>query len=135
MQVHEVMTSSPLSVSIRTSIRQAWEALESQDVRHLPVINEDRELVGMLSDRDFRGRPPGPLTDVLGPGQPSASAPVAAIMTAEPFAVEQDDSIQDVIELMVENKIGAVPVTTPEGHVIGIVSYLDLLRKLGPQLE
>jgi CBS domain-containing protein len=135
MQVHEVMTSSPFSVTTRTTVRQAWEALQSQDVRHLPVINEERELVGMLSDRDFRAPPPGATGELLGSSGPSPNAPVAAIMTGAPLAVGQDDDVEQVIGLMLENKIGAVPVTTPEGHVIGIVSYLDLLRKLGSQLD
>jgi CBS domain-containing protein len=73
MQVYRVLTSSPLSVSIRISVRPTWEALQSQNVGHLPVVDEHRELVGMLSDRNFRA-PPGPISDVLGGAGPSPNA-------------------------------------------------------------
>lgn len=135
MQVHELMTTSPVSIDTRTTISEAWEALQALEVRHLPVINEDRELVGIVSDRDF-GTAPSPrlMTELLGEREASPRSPVTAIMTAEPLAVEQDAEVDEVIDLMLENKVGAIPVVTPENQVIGIVSYLDILRKLGAQL-
>ena len=127
MQVHEIMTTGAVSVRVRTTVGEAWEALQSLDVRHLPVIDENRELVGIVSDRDF-GAPPAPalMTKLVGSSGPSPDAPVTSIMTAAPLSVEQDAEVGEVIETMLENKIGAVPVVTPEGGVI--VSYLDVLR-------
>lgn len=135
MQVHEVMTASPTSIGTRATVGEAWDALQSLAVRHLPIVNHDRELVGIVSDRDFAAPPvPALMTKLLGQAPPPLDAPVTTIMTAEPLCVEQDDDVDEVIDLMVENKVGAIPVVTPEGQVIGIVSYLDLLRKLGGRL-
>lgn len=132
MNVYELMTPTPVSVTTRTTIRQAWDALQSLDVRHLPVVNEDRELVGIVSDRDF-GAPPAPpaMEQLLGSPRRSPDAPVATIMTGAPLSVEPDDDLAEVIDLMLENKVGAVPVVSPEGRVVGIVSYLDILRRVG----
>ena len=129
-------TTSPVSIDTRTTVSEAWDALQALEVRHLPVINEDRELVGIVSDRDF-GTAPSPrlMTELLGESEPSPRSPVTTIMTAEPLAVEQDAEVDEVIDLMLENKVGAIPVVTPENQVIGIVSYLDILRKLGAQLS
>lgn len=136
MQVHEIMTTSPLSIGLRTSVGEAWETLRTLDVRHLPVINEERELVGIVSERDFAVAPVPPLmSELVGATALSLRAPVSTIMTGDPLCVEQDAEVGEVIDLMVDNKVGAIPVVTPEGKVIGIVSYLDVLRKLADTLS
>jgi len=131
MQVNEVMTPAPTVVRESTSVGEAWEMLRSLDVRHLPVVNEDRELVGILSDRDLREPPPPPLmTELLGVQPTPLEAPVATVMSASPISVDEEDDLDDVVDIMLENKIGAVPVVDPDGKVVGIVSYLDVLRTL-----
>jgi acetoin utilization protein AcuB len=136
MIVQELMTTRPVSVSAETPISQAWEMLRDLDVRHLPVVNQDRELVGILSDRDLAVAPLPPLeTELLGPDRLRLEQPVSTIMTADVLAVEAEDDVREAIEVMVENKVGAVPVVDPERHVVGIISYLDVLRSLGPSLE
>ena len=59
MQIEEIMTASPLTVRESTTIGQAREMLRTLDIRHLPVVNADGELVGIVSDRDF-ATPPSP---------------------------------------------------------------------------
>ena len=124
------MTRSPRTIGTATTIGDAWDVLRSLEVRHLPVVNDDGELVGIVSDRDFAS-PPGPplMNELLGPGAPSFDAPVATIMTGAPLAVEPGDAVEDAIDLIIENKVGAVPVVGPDGEVVGIVSYLDILRQ------
>ena len=51
-------------------------------------------------------------------------------MTAEPISVDCADEVEDAIDVMIENKLGAVPVVGLEGEVVGIVSYLDILRAM-----
>jgi CBS domain-containing protein len=137
MTVREVMTKTPLSVNTRTTVAQAWEVLQSMDVRHLPVVNEDRELVGIVSDRDF-GTTPWPnleMNQVFGPRRIRLEQPVTAIMSADVISTDPDADLRDVVDLLLDNKIGAVPVTSPEGHVVGIVSYLDVLRAFEDSLS
>ena len=55
MKVHELMTPTPLSVDARATIGQAWEAIQSLDVRHLPVLNDGVREVG--ADLDQPNRP------------------------------------------------------------------------------
>lgn len=123
------MTAPPVVVREDASIGEAWNLLRALDIRHLPVVNADRELVGIVSDRDFTAPPTSPaLAELLGNQNASLTAPVSSIMTGAPMSVEQDDDVREAMELMVESKVGALPVVSPDGNVVGIVSYLDVLR-------
>ena len=127
--IDEIMTTAPVVVRESASIGEAWDLLRTLDIRHLPVVNSDRELVGILSDRDFVTPPAPPLmSELIGNRTASLDAPVSSIMTGAPISIDRDDDVRDAMELMVEHKIGAVPVVGPEGQVVGIVSYLDVLR-------
>jgi acetoin utilization protein AcuB len=129
MQVLEVMSDEPVLVSDTATLEDAWELLQNLDVRHLPVVNGARELVGVLSDRDFAARPrPNPETEIVGPSRLEMDRPVVTIMSSNVLSVTPEDEVEEVIDLMLDNKIGSVPVINPEGRVVGIVSYLDLLR-------
>jgi acetoin utilization protein AcuB len=131
MSIADLMTRSPVVIPENTSIARAWEMLRELDVRHMPVVNADGELSGMLSDRDF-GRPPAPplMNDLLGAPMAQLDAPVSSIMSAAPVAVADDVEVRDVVDIMIEHKVGAVPVVDPQAHVIGIISYVDVLRTL-----
>ena len=63
-------------------------------------------------------------------------APVVTVMRSDVIFVEPDTDVKDVVELLIENKIGAVPVIRPDTReVVGIVSYIDALRALRDLLE
>lgn len=133
MKVGEVMTVSPVTIREDTSIGDAWELLRTRDVRHLPVVNSDDELVGIVSDRDFATPPIPPLeAELLGAHSASLDAPVSTIMTGAPISADPEDDLEEAIAAMIENKVGAIPVVLPEGGVVGIISYLDVLRALRP---
>lgn len=129
MNIDEIMTTRPVSIPSSASIAEAWEVLQRLEVRHLPVVNEDSELVGILSDRDFGVRPrPALMTNLLGPDSLPLDDAVTTIMSADVLSVTPGDDVSDAAELMIENKIGALPVVDPDRRVVGIVSYLDALR-------
>ena len=112
------MTKRPVFIGEKARIREAMDVLQSLEIRHLPVVNDEREVVGMLSDRDLRevrsDRMDGRVTE---------------IMSTNVFSVEEEDDIEDAVELMLDNKIGAVPVVDGEGALVGIISYVDVLRE------
>jgi acetoin utilization protein AcuB len=131
MQVSEIMTSDPVAVSLAASIGQAWDLLRKAEIRHLPVVSSDGVLIGIVSDRDFGVAPVSLLIDdILARPRVYLEAPIATIMTASPMAVQADAPVADVVQMMVEERIGAVPVVERDGKLIGIVSYLDILRNI-----
>ncbi|MFO0615381.1 MAG: CBS domain-containing protein [Polyangiaceae bacterium] len=118
----QVMTTPVVSIVVTATTGEALELLRTLDVRHLPVVNADDELVGMLSDRDLE--PTRDATDAV------RTASVSAVMSGNPLSVTVEADASEIVDLMVEHKIGAVPVVEPDGTLVGIVSYLDLLRRL-----
>ncbi|MFO0547201.1 MAG: CBS domain-containing protein [Polyangiaceae bacterium] len=128
----DVMTENPRTIRSSDSLAMALDALQSMQVRHLPVVDEDDNLVGILSDRDL-----GSLVRLFIEGAdaedlaaPLNSRTVAELMSADVLSVSPDTSTNAIVELMLEERIGAVPVVDGDGAVVGIVSYVDILRSL-----
>jgi acetoin utilization protein AcuB len=132
MNASELMTEHPQTIRAGATVAEAIEILQAMDIRHLPVLDEDDNLVGMLSDRDI-----GPLmktyfealdTDAM--IVPFAQRRVAELMSPNVICVDGDTDVREVVEAMLEQRIGAVPVVDGEGTVTGIISYVDVLRNL-----
>lgn len=130
MVAEDLMSTSPFVVSVTETTRRVMVKLMESDVRHLPVVDEGR-LVGMVSDRDLRR-----LLDLmfgLAPatraGRDELEQPISVLMSGDVLSVNPDSEVEEVIDLMIEHKIGAVPVTEPGSHkLLGIISYVDILR-------
>lgn len=132
LTARDLMTEAPATVGPTSTVRKAVEILQALDVRHLPVVNEDRELVGMLSDRDLRTLS---IPCFVGPEhvanlRAALDARVTSFMNSDVLSVEEDADAAEVVDLMLDHKIGAVPVTNAEGMLVGIISYMDILRAM-----
>lgn len=130
MLAHDVMTTNPRAVDVAATVRDVLEVLDKLDVRHVPVINAQREVVGMLSDRDLQGALDAAIA-TRATGKPAVllDEPVTRFMTGGPVTVEEDEELSEVVDAMVEHRIGAVPVVDADGVLVGIVSYVDVLRE------
>lgn len=137
MLVRDAMTEGPLTVEPTTAVSEVVEALQTVDFRHLPVV-ERGALVGMISDRDLRGLLLPQLVDEAALGQIKAryAAPVSELMSSGVITTHAEASMQEAAALMVENSVGALPVVEPSsGNLVGIISYVDILRHLGELLD
>jgi len=121
MVVEEIMTADPKTLRSTSSIRNAVSILFELDVRHLPIV-DGKELVGIVSDRDLR--------ECLVPATgPSLSKPVSSIMQTDVISVTPETEVSEAVDLMVEQKVGALPVVRPGSQeLVGILSYVDVLR-------
>lgn len=104
------------TVTSDTTLGEAGELLRAMDVRHLPVVQDER-VVGMLSDRDLR-RAQGT--------NRGADTPVGEVMSSDVSVIEPEKPLSFAAELMLARRIGAVPVVD-DGRLIGIVTLTDLL--------
>jgi acetoin utilization protein AcuB len=118
----QLMTKNPASIRVTATARRALALLHELDVRHLPVVNDDNELVGMLSDRDFART-----TNLDGR--------VGDLMSSNVLSLTLDSELTDILELMLTHKIGALPVINGDNALVGIVSYIDVLRELHRTLK
>ncbi len=130
MVVQEVMTEDPVTVQSSTPIRKVIATLFESDFRHLPIVDGD-QLVGIVSDRDLRAFLAPTMLELEKPEevQKRLSQPVSGVMNADVVSVTPETDLSEVIEQMIDQKVGAVPVVRPgTDELVGIVSYIDVLR-------
>ena len=136
MQVSDIMTTGSVTVGAHATVAHARALLLTLGVRQVPVVDDRRRLVGMVSDRTL-SPPPRAATEGAdaAPAQaPPADAPVAGLMSHRAHLfVDEDDDLDAAMALMMEHDVSVVPVVDPHVKVVGIVSYLDVVRSL--QLE
>jgi acetoin utilization protein AcuB len=121
------MTSNPLTISSSETVGQADDLMSENRIRQLPVVRE-HELVGIVTDRDMRS-----FLDAAIPTDPQArekalATEVQEIMTTNPLALSPNDDLQEAVELLIEEKIGGIPVVDEVEGLVGIVTYVDVLR-------
>lgn len=128
----ELMTENPRTVRVVDSIGEAVEVLQTMEFRHLPVVDEQGELVGMLSDRDLRALevPYRQDAETVATVLQKARMPVSTMMSSNVVTIGPDADVAEIMEIMIENKIGAILVVDGEGALVGIVSYMDVFRGL-----
>jgi acetoin utilization protein AcuB len=130
MIVEEVMSRDPYAAAVTNTVRQVLRILTEADVRHVPVV-ENHALVGIVSDRDLRALSPGALAEFAQQAEieRALSQPIANLMNTDVVYVRAEDELVDAVDLMIDHKIGAVPVVEVDNmKLVGIVSYVDVLR-------
>jgi acetoin utilization protein AcuB len=117
------------------SVAEAIGLLYELDVRHLPVVRGS-ELVGIVSDRDLRAFIEPNDDDAIEAMDDARSASIGSFMNTDPVKVDPETNVRDVVDLMLLHRVGAIPVCDLDtGDLLGIVSYVDLLRVLQETLE
>jgi len=122
------MTAVPISVAPDLNVIDARQKMVERRIRHLVVIEHDR-LVGMVTDRDIRLNLPSPATSlsVWEVNYLLARLMVGEIMTKAVIVVEPDQNAGTAARIMVDHKIGALPVMDG-GRLVGIVTESDFVR-------
>lgn len=132
MNAADLMTGTVRTIRPDETVAAAMDLLSASEARHLPVVNDEGALLGIVSDRDVLGWLGRQDDDAARLAQMAASSParskVSEIMTRDPITAGIDTDIEDVVELLLEHRVGALPVVDDDGKVLGILSYVDVLR-------
>ena len=126
IKIVDIMTKTPLTVTPRDTIGQADEIMAENKIRQLPVVNGS-ELRGIITDRDIRSFLSGSLRETA-TRETALNANVGDVMTTEPITLAPDDGLEDAVELLIDEKIGGIPVVDKPEGLIGIITYVDVLR-------
>jgi acetoin utilization protein AcuB len=127
----DVMTAAPVVVREDDDLLDAVARMLKRGVRHLPVIDGEGRVVGMLSDRDVRSAVGDPTrVDLEDVGGRIESLKVSHAMTAPPLVARQDEPLPAIARHFLDWRVGALPVLDDEDHIVGIISYLDLLDRV-----
>lgn len=125
----EPMTRKVFVVSPDISLSAAWDLMCRERFRHLPVVS-GQTLVGILSDRDILVRATMEGGSISVPDTPAGEA-----ATPWPHVCEPNTDVTDVVRMMIERKIDAVPVVSDSNQLVGLVTSTDLLLLLIPLEE
>ncbi len=134
MNVVDVMTKDPVTVTPEDSLLTATRLLKEHPFKHLPVISGDSRLVGVVTDRDLKRASASDATtlEVHELLYLLDRLQVAKIMTRDTVTVGPDESIQHAARLMIDKHVGCLPVMR-DNRLVGIVTRDDLLKLLAEQ--
>jgi len=131
MFVIESMKTDLVAVRPTTKLADAKALMQDGNFRHLPVVDENDKLVGIITDRDMRDAHPSSLLDKEAYQltlEKVMQHSVEEIMTKDPLTIAPYYTIQDTLLMMGKKKVGALPVIDEKGRLKGIMSTRDLLR-------
>jgi acetoin utilization protein AcuB len=128
MYIHRIMKKVQVVIAPESTVAEARSLLLRSGVRHVPVVDEQGALVGMLSDRDLDAPPSTTTSD--GQGSSARQAAVSEVMARAPLTAAPEAEPEEALDLMLEYGIGALPVVSGQGWLLGILSYDDLLSTM-----
>jgi acetoin utilization protein AcuB len=122
------MTVPPITTGPDTLVVEARQLMSNRRIRHL-LVTDGPKLLGIITDRDMRLNLPSPATSlsVWDINYVLARMTVASVMTKSVITVESGRDALVAAHLMLDHKIGALPVVEA-GSVVGIITETDLLR-------
>lgn len=127
--VKDIMKQPVLTLGRNDRLSVAEDLLQQERIRHIPVLDDDGKLCGIVTQRDlFRGA----LLRALGYGSRLAdklfeSLPIKEAMTDEVISTSPETPVSDAARLMLKHKIGCLPVTE-DGTLVGIVTETDFIE-------
>lgn len=133
MHVSELMSRDVVTVGPSDSCLEAVTRMHRSRVRHLPVVNHEGALVGVVTDRDLRHHLFAPhvfknvgtiAVDVI-----LKAVPVSEVMSSPVMSVPAKADFVEAARIMLEDKIGSLPVVEG-GRVVGMVTETDVLRHI-----
>ncbi|HEY3133652.1 MAG TPA: CBS domain-containing protein [Gemmatimonadaceae bacterium] len=123
MRARDIMTRDPQCCRREDTARRAAEVMRDSDCGVIPVIDEARRVIGIVTDRDLaiRGIAAG-----KGP-----EARLADLMTPMPKTCSADDDLRDVERKMAEFQVRRIPIVDAGGRCLGIIAQADIARAAG----
>ena len=126
MQVENYMTPAPVTVRDDADYWKASEIMQEKDLHHIPVIDDNETVVGILTRRDLK---------IAAMHFGEAHVEVSEVMHSPVVCVPPGESLASAARQMVDHRIGGLPVLDAKGQIVGILTETDLLRALIDQLE
>lgn len=120
MRAKDVMNTETFILHETDDILQASNFMKKERIRNLPVVDERNKLIGLVTLRE--------IVDALANGKKNIT--IGNIMIREVKAIGPDTPLKGAIEVMIINKFGSMPVVDSNRKLLGMISELDLLKKL-----
>jgi CBS domain-containing protein len=121
MDIQSLMTANPICCRPNQSLREVAQLMADNDCGQIPVVDEQRRPLGVITDRDIAVR-------AVAKGAEIASATASDFMTSPATTVREDGSVAQVAKCMEDQQIRRVVVVDDSGAVTGIVAQADIAR-------
>jgi CBS domain-containing protein len=131
------MTPHPITIDSKTVLPDAHRLMQDSHIRRLPVV-ERGKLVGIVTLGDIREAEPSQATtlSIYEVHYLLSKLTVERIMSRNPITIAPDHTIRDAARLMLEHKIGGLPVVEPQtGKLVGIITESDIFRIFAQEPE
>ena len=130
MKVKDVMRSSVVTLGLEDHLGVADDVMNMGRIRHLPVIDSHRHVVGIITQRDLYK---AAISSVLGFTKAKehewlGKVKVSDAMTTKVTTIDQEAGIVEAVEKMLSKKFGCLPVIDAEGCLVGLLTESDCLR-------
>jgi len=129
MFVGDRMTKHPLTISEEESVSEAHRYMMEQHIRHLPVVDKTGRLVGIIAEDDLLKAEPSTATSLSVWEIHSLlnRVKVRSVMVRDVITTTEDTPIEEAAQLMLEHKIGSLPVMRGD-QLVGIITESDMFR-------
>lgn len=127
MRARDIMTKDPQVCRREDTARRAAELMRDKDCGVIPVVDESRRVIGIVTDRDIAVR-------VVAAGK-AADTRLNEVMTPGAKCCSADDDLRDVEHKMAELQVRRIPICDAGGRVLGIISQADIARAAGLDSE
>ena len=124
MKVKDVMTADVKSCRPETNAAEAVKMMWDQDCGALPIVNNDRKVVGMITDRDLS-------VAVATRGRAAERIAVKDVATGKAYTCRVDDDVPAALEVMKAQQVRRLSVVDAEGRLKGILSINDIVLHSG----
>lgn len=139
MLVKEIMSTNVITVSPETSLKELGQLIKDKKISGVPVVDESESLIGVITITDLlrllnqiyqwkkleKGEDGPSLRQML--EQEKTNAKVKDLMTKSILALSEDDTLDEVMKKMFDNKIHTLPVIS-DGKIVGVIGKKDLIK-------
>lgn len=131
MLVKQRMSPHPFTVSVDTPVTEALSLMRQKHIRRLPVVDKKGRLAGIVSEKDLLYASPSPATSlsVYEVGYLLSKLKVKEVMSHDLITITSNAPIEKAACIMVDNKIGGLPVME-EGKMVGIITETDIFKTM-----
>ncbi|TGB04038.1 acetoin utilization AcuB family protein [Halobacillus salinus] len=127
MLVEEIMKTEVITLQRNDSVEMALKLLHENHIRHIPIVDEENEVIGIVSDRDVRDASPSIFDEDVNAKE--LQHPIESIMTTPVITVHPLDFVEEVASIFYDHEIACVPVTRND-QLVGIITEKDMLYTL-----
>ncbi|SHF79757.1 acetoin utilization AcuB family protein [Ornithinibacillus halophilus] len=127
MKVEEIMNRNVVTLGPTATIAEALHLLQENRIRHIPIIDENRSVIGIVSDRDVRDASPSVL--VKDSDQAILQSEIQTIMSHPVITVHPLDFVEEIARIFYDEEFASLPVVS-DNKLIGIVTEKDMLYTL-----